>query len=380
MRKKICIITSSYPQHSYQHSVPKEFAKLLAKKNYDVYILAMLRGKAKVEDELKVEYFPWIGSSELPLDVHNPKNPIHFIKILSAVLSGIFSTIKFLKKNKIDFCFCMWVIHSDIFGLIGKIFLGIPYSTWALGSDIWDVDKIPLGKFILKKILKNAYRLFADGLVLAHDVEKISNKKCTFIPSNTFFDTTLKKISYAKFDSAKINFIFLGRFHKHKGIDLLVKAINKLNEDERRKTLFHIFGMKGPDEVKIRKMVEDFDLESNTFINKAIPGDEVFSYITKSDFVIIPSRIESIPVVLDNAIQSNKPVIVTDVGDMGDLVRKHNVGFVTKPNSESITNAIHKAIETDKKLLESFISGRQSLKVFLSMDRSINVFIKSLES
>ena len=380
MNKKICIITSSYPQKKYQHGTARDFAILLRKKQIDVYVLAMSRGKSKIEDdEIKVEFIPWFGSTDQPLDIYNPKNPIHALKMISLVISGILSTLKFIKKNRIDYCFAMWAVPSGIFALASKILLGIPYSIWSLGSDICKIDKIHLGKFLLKKVLKNSHHLYADGLVLARDVKKISNRDCEFLASNRIFDITEKEINYRNFDDAKINFIFLGRYHYHKGVDILIQSIANLSTEEKEKSLFHIFGMPGPEEEKIREMVKKLKLESIAFINNAVPADDVFSYIRRSSFLIIPSRIESIPVVFSNAIESDKPLIVTDVGDMEELVRKYNVGFVTKPNAKELTKAVQTAINADNDTIEGFREGRKKLKEYLNMERSVNMFLNNIK-
>ena len=44
--------------------------------------------------------------------------------------------------------------------------------------------------------------------------------------------------------------------------------------------------------------------------------------------LILPSRIESIPVILSDALQLDCNLIVTDVGDMGPLVRSYRAGMV----------------------------------------------------
>ena len=64
-------------------------------------------------------------------------------------------------------------------------------------------------------------------------------------------------------------------------------------------------------------MVKEHDLKSNTFVNSYLDGNKAFAYMSKSDFIVIPSRIESIPIVLSDALQSNKPIILTNVGDIG---------------------------------------------------------------
>jgi glycosyltransferase involved in cell wall biosynthesis len=47
--------------------------------------------------------------------------------------------------------------------------------------------------------------------------------------------------------------------------------------------------------------------------------------------VVIPSRSESIPMVFSEALQAGKPLVVTDVGDMGTLVRRYGLGKVVPP-------------------------------------------------
>ena len=55
------------------------------------------------------------------------------------------------------------------------------------------------------------------------------------------------------------------------------------------------------------------------------PNDVVSSYLASCDCLVIPSRSESLPVVFAEAVQAGIPLLVTDVGDMGMLARRHNL-------------------------------------------------------
>lgn len=373
LKKRICIITSAFPTHKNDSSgfagvFVRDFALLMSEK-YETFVLTPARADSKGDEtKFKIKFFPWIRS-ELGLSALNPKNPIHFFKLISVIISGIFTTIRLIRKNKIDLSIAMWAVPSGLFALIAKKLFGTPYFVWALGSDIWKIQSYPFGKYVLKKILRNAQYLFADGMQLARDVEEISGRKCDFLASNRILDTTHNEVTYPKFELTKINFIFLGRYHPHKGIDLLIEAISQLTPEEKERSLFHIFGG-GPLESKIRKMVKDLGLEKNVFVNGIVDGDKVFSYISRSNYVIIPSRIESIPLIVSDAMQANKPVVLTDVGDMGNLVRQFNVGFVIEPTAEGIAKGIREAINCDKKKLESFIPGLRNLRDYLDLKKS----------
>jgi glycosyltransferase involved in cell wall biosynthesis len=381
MKKKICIITSSFPSNKDESInagvFVRDFALLLAEQNFDVHVLAPKRKSSIYDDErIHVHFFPWLGG-EMELSSYNTKNPIHLVKLLSVVLSGLRSTTQFVKKNKIDFCLAMWAVPAGLFAYAAKIFCKTPYSVWSLGSDILKIQDYPFGKLILKKVLKNATNLYADGLQLAKDVENISGKRCDFLASNRMLLKQIQEPDYSHFDSSKINFMFLGRYHHVKGVDLLIEAITQLNDEERKQCLFHIFGG-GPLESKIKKIVKDQNLEANTFVNSYLDGNKVFSYMSKSDFVVIPSRSESIPLVLSEAVQSKKPILLTNVGDMGNLASKFNIGFIQEPNAKSIAEGLRSGIKLDQHERQSFLKGMQELEDFLDLQKSVRKFINSI--
>jgi len=62
MKKKICIITSSYPQHKDDTRnagiFVRDFALLLAKENYDVFVIAPQgKNSSNFDDEINVQFF-----------------------------------------------------------------------------------------------------------------------------------------------------------------------------------------------------------------------------------------------------------------------------------------------------------------------------------
>jgi len=380
LKKRICIITSSYPSNKQDSKnagvFVRDFARLLSK-HYQVSVLAPYVKNAKnTEPEIDVYYLPWL-SSELGLSSHNPKNPLHFFKLLSLIISGIFFTLKFVKKNHVDHCLAMWAIPSGVFALTAKILLQTPFFVWSLGSDVWKINEYPFGKFFLKKVLKNSKKNFADGLKLCKDVEKISGRKCEFLASARKLDILNNEYDYDKFNPLKKNFMFLGRYHPNKGIDLLIEAIQLLSNEEKEKSVFHIFGG-GPLEKQIKGKVDDFDLSSFVFINDYLDSNQVFPCMKQANFIVIPSRIESIPVVLSDAINSSRPVIVTNVGDMGSLVSKYKVGWVADPNKHSLAKVLSNLIRMDERKMKIKTEDQNELKNYLDLNRSVSIFIKNI--
>ena len=93
--------------------------------------------------------------------------------------------------------------------------------------------------------------------------------------------------------------------------------------------------------------------------------------------LIIPSRIESIPVVLSDALQLNSDLIVTDVGDMGTLVRSYRAGrVVDKESPDGLKEAI---LDRFKRNKDEFREGRQKLYTLFDLKRSVDTFLKTIE-
>ena len=238
----------------------------------------------------------------------------------------------------------MWAIPSGLFTLLTKKFFKVPYDVWALGSDIWKRKEYPFGEILVKKILLNADNRFADGIDFARDIEKISGKKCNFIPSCRTLPINIK--GKAAVDKKKTNFLFIGRWEKEKGIDILIDA-TKLLSKEIKEIKLYVFGG-GSLEKLIHEKIDKYNLKDFIYINGFANPETAVKYLRACDCLVIPSRIESIPIVLSDALQMKKPVIVSDVGDMGKLVKKYKVGLVAEPeNAEDLKDKMINFIKED---------------------------------
>lgn len=370
---KILIITSSYPStpsDSINAGVfVRDFAKALMKRGHEVDVLTPRKGKGNYDNEVNVYYFWWLGR-ETSLTYLKLWSPIDILKVISLFISGIFNGLLLCAKTRYDHIISMWAVPSGLIARILNIFTWIPYSVWCLGSDIWEIKKIPLGRRILKWILKNSKKVFADGHDLKNDVEEISKRECLFLPSSR----VLPEPEKIDLERDKMNFLFIGRFHKNKGPDILLQAITLLPEEKRKKSRFYIFG-DGPMRDFIHEFVKKNGLEEVVELKGYADPITASSYLHSCDALIIPSRIESIPVILSDAAQAKIPVIVTDVGDMGEMVRKFRCGIVVRPSPESVKEGIEEFFERRR---DEFSEGLERLKKEFSIENSSERFLREI--
>jgi glycosyltransferase involved in cell wall biosynthesis len=71
------------------------------------------------------------------------------------------------------------------------------------------------------------------------------------------------------------------------------------------------------------------------------------------------------------------PMIATDVGDLGNLVKKYNIGLVVPPNNpDAITDALRIVI---KKAKDSYQKGLSTAQKEISIEKSVDKVSEALK-
>lgn len=322
---RIGIITHNYPASKYDRQnagiFVYDFAHALHKLGHKVFVLCPNNGQKKEKDIVTVNYFNWMGKGT-KLGSFNPFNPKDILLFFNIFFSGFKASESFCKDNKIDFIISMWAIPAGIFALWANLKRKIPYCIWALGSDIYVFMKYPIIKSIIKLALKKSTFLIADGLDLAKKTSKIANKKCYFLPSAS----KMPKYSqnYIRKNNNCVKFAFLGRMELVKGTDILIDAFLKLSN---LKFELHCMGDGSLLPILKQKVIDNGLDQKIIFYGNVFDSQKIMKVLTSSDWVVIPSRSDSIPLVFSESMKAGCPVLVSSVGDLPALIKKYNVGL-----------------------------------------------------
>ncbi len=134
--------------------------------------------------------------------------------------------------------------------------------------------------------------------------------------------------------------LFFGFIRKYKGLDLLLEAM----ADERVKRLkvkLIVAGEYYEDASFYEEIIKKNNLQHNVILKtKYIPSEEVKYYFSASDMVAQTYRSATQSGVTQIAYHFEKPMLVTDVGGLSEIVPHNKVGYVTQTNSTSIADAI----------------------------------------
>ena len=352
----IALITSSYPDGApgseAAGSFVADFAQELSTHVRVTVLAASSAESVTMDGDLTVRRF---AVPRMPLSLLRPSHPLDWIPILQALRSGRAAVESIAKTNCPDHVLALWALPGGYWAQSAARRHGVPFSVWALGSDVWTLGKIPLVRTKLRNVLRQASYRFADGLQLAADVEKICNRPCSFLPSTRHLPRSGSKTLP---DAAPYKLAFLGRWHKNKGIDLLLEALSLLNDEDWHKISEIRINGGGPLGDRVDHAVQELQRHQRPvslggYLDKQGAAD----LITWADYLLLPSRIESIPVIFSDALQLGTPLVATPVGDLPRLYDKFSFGVLASTTTATgYAEALRSALSQDASAFLSSIN------------------------
>lgn len=152
------------------------------------------------------------------------------------------------------------------------------------------------------------------------------------------------------------NILFFGRIYSYKGLDILIKSIEIVGKHLANFRL--IIAGRGENIDNYQKLMSDPSLFEVR--NRYISDLETAQLFTDADIVVLPYVEASQSGVLAIASAFGKPVIVTDVGELGRTVKDGETGIVIPPgDAVALAQAVLRLV-TDDRLRSTFGSALRS--------------------
>jgi glycosyltransferase involved in cell wall biosynthesis len=127
-----------------------------------------------------------------------------------------------------------------------------------------------------------------------------------------------------------------GSLIRVKGFSLAIKAFKEFSE-QYPDTEFNIIGS-GPEELKLRAVIEEYNLEANVHLLGHMPRAELLSNMEIHDVFLFPSLRDGGGAVVIEAMAAGKPVVCLDTGGPGMHI-DDQLGFKVVPRSPK--TAVH---------------------------------------
>ena len=134
--------------------------------------------------------------------------------------------------------------------------------------------------------------------------------------------------------------LFFGLVRAYKGLDLLLDAFGKV-KDQLPNLQLIIAGEFYEDEDKYRAQIANNGLTNRVIIkNEFIADADLRKYFGAADLIVQPYKSATQSGVTQVAFHFEKPMLVTNVGGLGEIVHDHQMGYAVDPNAQAIAEAL----------------------------------------
>ena len=278
-----------------------------------------------------------------------PENLIIKVKVNSINPYNWIKTGREIKKIKADILLIkFWLpFMAPCFGTISRI---VKKNKKTKVISILD-NVLPHEKRIGDKQLISYFIRACDGFVamskqVLNDLQLFYKKKNFLLIPHPVYDLFGEAVSkeesckHLALDPSLKYILFFGFIRRYKGLDLLLQAL----QDERLSKLNMrtiIAGEFYEDRKYYDEIIERLKLKDKLIIKSDfIPDSEVKYYFGASDIIVQPYRSATQSGITQIAYHFQKPMIVTNVGGLPEIVHHEKTGFVVNADSKEIADAL----------------------------------------
>jgi len=151
-----------------------------------------------------------------------------------------------------------------------------------------------------------------------------------------------------KLDPSYRYLLFFGFIREYKGLDWLLEAFAQ-ERLRRFPVKLIVAGEFYTSAEKYYRLIRENSLTDHVVLRTDFIADnEVAYYFGASDMIVQPYKSATQSGVTQIAFNYNKPMLVTDVGGLGETIPDGRVGYVVQPGPDAIAEAICDFYENDR--------------------------------
>lgn len=361
-----------------------QWATELVKRGHDVYVITQ-----NIEGLQSQEIVDGIRVFRVGAAMKKSKTPLTSnMQNLSYMIKAFFMGLHILREQKID------LIHSNTYvpvfvAQFCSILSHIPHivtihDVYYLNKNFWknwsgqgqsQLSYSRIGSFIEKIILKTNCTIFHTvSEESKQDMELAgTSKKIIMIPNG--INTNL----YEKTLIEKNQAVFIGRLVFYKNVETIIRSFQYVIKKIPDAKLM-IIG-EGPVKQNLQDIVTKLGLDQNIEFTGVVSDEEKVKILCESRVLLNPSLIEGFGMVILEAFACKKPVIISDIKPLSDLVLNSNDGYTI--NAKNTSEWSEKIIEilSNKELAQKMgLNGYQKITHKYSMEKIIEELTKLYRS
>ncbi len=246
--------------------------------------------------------------------------------------------------------------------------------------NVFPHERFPMDKKLTKMALKRGDKFILHAQGEVNDLLSIkpdASYKVQVHPTYSAFNfenmdtrTARKKLSVNPDERIML---FFGFVREYKGLKHLIKAVDILKKkyfkEEGSMPKLYIVGDFDGNKDEYLASIEELKITNDIVIaNGYVPDKEVEKYFSAADLVVLPYESATQSGIVQIAYGFEKPVIVTRVGGLPEVVEDGVTGVIVEPfDDEALAEAIFNYFNDNKK--EEYIRGIKEREYRFSWDR-----------
>ena len=375
---KVIILGTAWPYRGGLATFNERLARQFVSEGHEVELYTFTLQYPSFLFPGKTQYTNEPAPADLTIRrVLNSCNPINWLRVGHAI-----------RKAAPDMLICCyWMsFFAPAFGLVSRIARRNERTRCiALVHNM-----IPHEPNILDKLFAPYFVASQDGFValsesVVGDIEKVESQTSrvkrpkTFSPHPIYdhYGERMSKEEACKalnLSADKNYMLFFGLVRAYKGLDLLLGAFGCI-KDQLPNLQLIIAGEFYEDEDKYRAQIAQLGLADRVIIrNEFIPDADLRKYFGAADLIVQPYRSATQSGVTQVAFHFEKPMLVTNVGGLGEIVHDHQMGYACEPSAESIAEDMLDYFTNNR--LEDYTSYLQKEKIKYAWSNMTAAFLK----
>ena len=254
--------------------------------------------------------------------------------------------------------------YASSYGLLARLSQFRPYYISAWGTDVMKFpDKNFIYCAILKKNLKNASKVFATSQTIKDYILRVVEIDIEIIP----FGVDLNQFKPAKglplFEKDTLVIGAIKVLTSIYCIDVLISAFAEVAKRNPEIKIGLLIVGEGALRNKLEKQCENLGIQNQVIFTGRIDFSDVSNYFNSCDIFVNISEYESFGVSVIEASACEKPVIVSDVGGLREIVDEGINGLKVPPrNIQETVIAIEKLLNNKALRIEMGKNGRKKVE------------------
>ena len=372
---KILIVGPAWPYRGGIADFDERIAREYIKKGDEVEIFTFTLQYPSFLFPGKTQYSPDPRPEDLDIKRKvNSINPFNWIKVGRE-----------LKKKNADLLIIkFWLpLMAPCFGTIARIVKGNGKTkVISILDNIIPHEHRPGDKILSKYFVSSIDAFIAMSKSVYDDLESLNDKKPCLLSPHPIYDNFGTAVSREEaigslgLDPSAKYMLFFGFIRDYKGLDILLKAI----ADERIKNSdikLIVAGEFYNNSEKYFEMEKQLGLEGKIIWRTDFIADEqVKNYFCASDIIVQPYKTATQSGVTQIAYHFEKPMLVTNVGGLPEIVPNGKVGYSVEPEAKVIADAINDFYSNGR--YAEFVDNTKEEKKKYSWDRMLENVDKAM--